>query len=342
MFEWVNWALLEGVFMGFAKFGHGMVGSMSPTLFHVLFATAFVGIVQTMFGYIVLKARGVKLEEYRGPYRVNALVFGVCALAATICAFAAFRMGSRADMAANTFISSTLAIAPLAVLGRILFQERLGTKQWIGIGVAISGVYVTLVPSFGGDGIPVWVWWSAGTMIFSAATETVSRWQAQWERNNRKPKLDPLVLQFWGGLGMAVPALLAFIFGGWFFEAPEVIADILTSALLLIYALAVAGCNIAWWWFRLRAFQKEAPLCFKKFPSVFAYLVVATAGGILLFHDPLSWTKLGIFLFAPAFLLGQKGAWEYGMSVSKRFFPATALQRPSEEQQRGEIAVLIK
>ena len=310
---WLPWAVGEGAFMGLAKFGHGWVGGVSPSILHIIFAAGLVGLVQMVVGYVALAHRG-KAVLTRGWYLAGSLGFGFCALVATVCAFAAFQSGARADMGANTFIVSALAIVPAAFLGYWLFGERIGGKQAIGLFVALAGAALVTAPALNPGNSPVWILWSLGTMLCAATTRTIAKAMAVYGAKRNLPKLEHWAMLFWGGAAMAGLSLPIAAFK-W-----DVVEDAFSTSLWWL-ALVVAVCNLVWWSCRLRAFQELAPLCFKELPSVCAYLMVATLGGVVMFGDALPLSKvLGLLLFIPAFFAAQEDLWDYCTRLTGRLF----------------------
>lgn len=301
--DWLIWALAEGFFMGLAKFGHGLVGSVSPTFAHVLMANLIVGMVQATIGLAGAKYEKEPLMRGRRGYLGWAALFGVGVFGAGGCAFAAFQMSSRADMGANTFISGVLSIVPAILLSWLLLKKgRPGARQWIGVIIAMTGAYLMVQPSLRSSGVQTWMYWSLGTMAFSATTEAIAQKIAAWGSERGLPKMNKFFLFFWGGLVMATSSLIGLAING---EHP---LALFATQKLVGYSLFVALCNFGWWSCRLVAFQRGAPMAGKKLASVGTYLTTAMAGGVRWFDDALPWGKLiGAAMFIPAIMVAYGG-----------------------------------
>jgi drug/metabolite transporter (DMT)-like permease len=319
---WFGLTILEGVLMGIAKLFHGLVGSQSPTMHHVVFAVAIVGAVQALVGFggaVVVRER---LFRVHGAYILGFTVFGLLALVATLFAFLAFRTGARADMATNTFIVSVLAIVPAAVIGRFGFKEHIGWNQLAGGLLAIAGGALLLSPSLTGGTIPVWVWWSCITMLGATGTHTAAKLLSRFVQRNKVPKISMtaniFVLQFWGGITMAGCALFLLAIDG-----ATLLWDPWRVPKLWTYAACVALTNLGWWSCRQISFQHGAPLYFRMLPWLGCYLGTATLSGMVVFHETLPLTKsIGLLVFLPAIVLYQRELWGYCARPVQRWLAA--------------------
>jgi len=349
--EWLIPGLAEGFFMAVVKlFGHAGMGKFVPTIPHVLFAVGLVGLMQTSVALAVLFAHrrrkpDVHIRTHSG-YIVRSLGFGAYALFATICAFAAFQNGARADVGANTFIVAVLPIFTTALWGVIGSRvgliasrnERLDAYQLCGLGVALIGSLLVTMPALRPGNSPIWIVYSLGTMLGATATRLEAQDIRAWGKRSRLPELNPWVMQFWGGavLALALPLSLLWIdLGG------------VPSQLVLLgflgAAVVTAGGQAIWWTCRLYAVPKDGtPLCIKELGAGTLYLATATFGGALFAGDALPPAKLfGLALFIPAFFLAQEQAREY---CRHRFFGAwTALRvNPTPEEASEKIPVSVQ
>jgi hypothetical protein len=298
--NWLTLALVEGFLMGVAKIGHGLVGSVSITLGHVMFATGVVGIVVASIGFFFGCLQKHKIWV-TGWNKWGSMLFGLGCILATICAFAAFRNGARADMGANTFISGPLGILVLCVLGGIRYKEMPSVDKIGAALLALIGAYMVTKPNarlLSGD-IPVWVWWSLGTCVFASGTRFVAKETAVQGIKAGLPKTPPWIKIFWGGLVMSLALPLGILM------RPAVVHDAATT-LLVPFAIFVALPTLGWWFCRFSAYQNGAPLGMKEVSLSGAYLAVGAIAGMLFFQDSMSPLKIaGLAMFAPAVLLEQ-------------------------------------
>ena len=314
--EWIHWTLAEGFGMGLVKvFGHGPIGATSPSLAFIILAVALSGFVQAIPAYLWAKTAKINLsvDRRRGGYIIG---FAVAACLATICAFASFRLTSQAELAINTFISSVPGIGILAVYGgfrKFPGEVRPGPRQWIAVVAGMVGLAYIMLPnimSLFTIGIPPWFLWSLGTMAGSASTEILAKEIAYYERKNKLTKLDPRILQVFGGTTMGILAfatfLLTILFDGSIIES-EAPFSTLVALVLIFPGVVWLGATIwagigqfGWWTFRLKAFQANADITYKKFPGVGVYLLTAMLGGTLIYGNPLSVEKfILVFILFP-------------------------------------------
>jgi drug/metabolite transporter (DMT)-like permease len=342
--EWLIPGLAEGFFMGIVKlFGHAGMGRFVPTIADVLFAVGLVGLMQASLALAILLARRRSNPDLciveHGGYVVRSIMFGAYALFATICAFAAFQNGARADVGANTFIVAVLPIFATAIFGAVISRkESLDRSQLCGLGIALVGSLLVTMPALRPGNSWVWILYSLGTMLGATATRLEAQDIVAWGKHNGLPKLDPWVMQLWGGavLALALPLSLPWIdFHG------------LTLQLAVIAfwgaAIVTAGGQAIWWTCRLYAVPKDGtPLCIKELGAGTLYLATATFGGVLFAGDALPPAKIvGFALFFPAFFLAQGQAREY---CRKHFFaghPAVGIS-PATDMPEMEIPVGAK
>ncbi|MDP3735361.1 MAG: hypothetical protein Q8R39_02960 [bacterium] len=335
--EWLMPGLAEGFFMAIVKlFGHAEMGRFVPTIPDVLFATGLVGLMQTSLALAVLLARrrrnpDVHIMTHDG-YIARSIIFGAYALFATICAFAAFQNGARADVGANTFIVAVLPIFATAIYGAVISRkERLDRYQLCGLGIALIGALLVTMPALRPGNSPLWIAYSFGTMLGATATRLAAQDIRAWGKLSKLPELNPWVMQLWGGAVLALALPLSLLWIDLRGIPPQLIVLGFLGA-----AMVTAGGQAIWWTCRLYAVPKDGtPLCIKELGAGTLYLATATFGGALFAGDALPPAKLfGLALFLPAFFLAQKQAREY---CRNRFFgvrpvssmPATEIKIPA-------------
>ncbi len=311
--SWLLLAIAEGCLMGIMKLFHGLVGNISPTIYHVAFATLAVGIVQAAAGFAGARIKGEKLLIHR--YNLAGfIVFGLFVEIATLFSFLAFQYGARADMGTNTFIVSVLIIVPAAAIARFAFREDVGMRQGAGGLIAILGGAILLSPSALAGESRIWVWWSLITMLAACGSIATAKTLSRLARAGVIPRMsisgNIFVLQFWGGLAMSICSL------GILLVSPagrDLVEDLWESPPWLVfgYAGVVAAANMGWWSCRQISFQNNAPYFFRVLPWAVCFLGTATMSGVIVFHDPLPMIKiLGLILFLPAIFV-HEGGWRY-------------------------------
>lgn len=318
--EWVSWALLEGIGLGVSRLFFSLGGGVSPSLAYILFAAACAGCLQAFVGGAVACAKRQRFRPSGTWHAFGPVALGVNGLIANTFAFAAFQAVARADMAASNFIATVPVVLLSTLFGKILFSEPLGWRQGVGLVFAIGGAYLVIPISFSAlwrDGTPVWVWFSLGTALFATINEFVSKGMAQWESRQKKPKLSPWVLQFWGGLSMVGVA-----FSGFFVLAPaDARAEIIDTDFLWLYGVAAGVASIAWWTCRLFAYQRDAPVSIRRFPTIGVSILTAAAIGSICFGEAFLPKLPGIVLFIPAFFFGQNKSERYLWDAWHRLQP---------------------
>ena len=337
--QWLLPGLGEGFFMAIVKlFGHVEMGKFAPTIPDVLLATGLVGLMQTILALAVLLARqrsnpDVRIVAHRG-YIVRSIMFGGCALFATICAFAAFQNGARADVGANTFIVAVLPIFATALWGITMRSgdERLDTNQLCGLGIALVGALLVTTPALRPGNSPTWIAYSFGTMLGATATRLVAQEIKKYGKRLGLADLDSWTMQFWGGgvLACGLPISLVWI-------------DLSGTAPLWSFAgfwqaaVVTAGGQALWWTFRLYAVPNDGtPLCIKELAAGTLYLTTASVGGYLFAGDALPLSKIfGLALFFPAFFFTQKQARGY---CRRRFFGVRPVVSPVVEAKPAKAA----
>ena len=322
---WQVLTILEGFGLGMSRLFFALGGGVSPDFSHVLFLLLCAGVVQMTIGLLwaILRTRTLCSLRISGVgHTTGPVALGFFGLIANACAFAAFQGTSgRADMTAVTFLSSVPGIVLAAVFAQIPFlrlKEKLGMRQVAGLLVAIYGAYLTIPLSISvlyKNGIPLWVWFSLGTVTFATSNEAISKWMANWEEEKAPGgKLAPWTLQFWGGMTMVVVAGAVFLVCA----DPHTHTTINTGT-LWSYGVGAGLCNIFWWTCRLFAYQgaivgtqrkfDKAPVYLRRFPAIGMALLTALVVGAFRFHDPFTLEKIaGIALFVPAFFLAQNGS----------------------------------
>jgi drug/metabolite transporter (DMT)-like permease len=312
---WMLLTILEGVLMGVAKLFHGLVGSVSPTMPHVTFAVALVGAAQTIIGCGAALLKGERLLLHKG-HVIGFCVFGLLAQIATLFAFLAFRTGARADMGTHTFLVNVPIIVPAAIIGHVVFKERLQVRHLAGGLLALLGCGILLAPSLRFGSVPEWAWWSLITMLAATGTATTAKTLSHLAQVGKIPQLNTFAnifaLQFWGGIAMSLFSVALLVGSA---DGREVVHRAVTDApwlwMIVTYASVVAVTNMGWWSCRQLSFQHGAPLCFRLLPWLACSLSTATLAGVVVFHDPLPWQKVcGLLLFVPAIFVSE-GGWQY-------------------------------
>lgn len=307
---WVAWSLMEGLGLGVSRLFFSLGGNVSPSLAHILFAAVCAGCFQVFFGGALALIKKERIRTSGFWHTMGPVALGIGGLVANVCAFAAFQAVARADMASSNFLATVPVVLLGAFFGWLIFSEALGWRQGVGLAFAIGGAYLTIPLSFAAlwkSGIPVWVWFSLGTALFATINEFISKGMARWEIRHQKPRITPWALQFWGGMSMIAVALGGFMF----FAEAGARMEILATDMLWIYGIGAGASNVAWWTCRLLAYQKEAPVSIRRFPTIGVSLLTAAAIGAVGFGGSFLPKVPGIILFVPAFFFGQNGSEKY-------------------------------
>ncbi len=263
-----------------------------------------VGAIQMVSGFV-----GFAAKASRDPAHTKNLIpdlrsiswaicFGFFATLMPVIGIVTFEMG--ADLGVRTLIVVS-SIVPGAILGRTVFGDPLGTRQWAGIVVFLAAMWAML--DFPGSfSLAGWVWLTFIIMLCGAMNEVLTRKSAV--------KLDSWVNNFWvGGSTVCWTTLGVIIFG---------MTGGLTAPLssMFIFGSAVfGGITVAMIAFKLLAYKvggEDATINLKKIIMQGSYLLSVTIAGIVVFGEPLTWGKVvGVFLFFVAFAVTDKDTWTF-------------------------------
>lgn len=296
--RWMRWTLLEAGTKTASKVLQKVVGNVSVTFAHTFLATLVIGLVQTITGLVVTRAKKIALWPDRESV-IGACLFGLFAVLSTVMGFGAFYYGG--DMGVNTFII-TLSIVPGALIDWCFFGKRLVVREWVGVGVAVLAGYTILGwPSLQElTQLPLWVWLSVGTMFTVAINQGITQ---------KVKKIDPFVKNFWGGLTTVVLCLTAIIVLG----KGSTLTDFSGTAKKLWGVSAVIGVIVVGMWaFNLLSYKGGASIALKKLVMNGTYLTTAMVCGVLFFGEPVNLEKgAGVVLYLAAFVLMDKNTWEF-------------------------------
>lgn len=140
MSNWIKWAFWQGMFGTCSRLLQKLVGRVSLTFKHTIYATFLVGVVQAIFGAIIARRRKVRLMT--SPMNIiGAVSFGIMAAVSTVLSFLTFMHGGEVGVA--TFLI-TLSIILGAFIDWMFFRYPLSLEQWGGVLVAIVAGYLVL------------------------------------------------------------------------------------------------------------------------------------------------------------------------------------------------------
>lgn len=296
--RWMKWTFGEASAKTASKLFSKVVGMVSTSFGHVFFATAVIGLVQTIVGFCMARAKGTKLLT--DPVDVaGACMFGFFATLATVFGFIVFLLGG--NIGVNVFIV-TLSIIPGALIDRLFFKKHLSGRQWLGLAVGIFAGYCILgLPSFKESvNLPLWVWLSFAMAFFVAINQGITQ---------KVKKIDPFVKNFWGGFttlilsvgGLAVVGSLSLVFD--FSGAMKK---------LWMINIVIGFIVVAMWTSNLYSYKEGASIALKKLVMNGSYLIMAMTGGILIFDETISISKgMGIMIYFIAFVLMDQNTWSF-------------------------------
>ncbi len=296
--KWMRWTLAEAGTKTGSKILQKVIGNISTTVAHTFFATLVVGLVQTIGGWIVTRARGTPILTDKESI-FGSCLFGFFAVISTVLSFSVFLLGG--DIGVNVFII-TLSIIPGALIDRFFFGKKLCWREWLGIGIAIFGGYSVLGwPSLSGVlALPLWVWLSFCVMCSVAINQGITQ---------KVKKVDPFVKNFWGGLTTLTLCAIGVVALG----SAKLFTDFSRPMQNLWLAAAIGGVIVVGMWsFNLMSYKAGASIALKKLVMNGVYLITAMLAGVLLFKESFTIGKMvGIALFVCAFTLMDKGTWEF-------------------------------
>lgn len=296
--KWMRWAFAEAGTKTASKILQKVVGNVSTTLAHTVFATFVIGLVQTISGWVVARSRNTPILTDKESI-LGSCLFGFFAVISTVLSFFVFLLGG--DIGINTFII-TLSIVPGAFIDRFFFGKKLCWREWVGVLMAILAGYSILGwPSLSAMlSLPLWVWLSFGTTCTAAINQGITQ---------KVKKIDPFVKNFWGGVTTLVLCSAAIIILG----SAKLFTDFSRPMQNLWLVAAIIGVIvIGMWSFNLMSYKDGASIAIKKLVMNGAYLVTAMLAGVLLFKESFTVGKLiGIVLFICAFTLMDKATWEF-------------------------------
>ena len=300
--KWMKWTFLEALMKTISKVFQKIIGKLSHTFGHVLFATLIVGLVQIIGGYLMAKSKKVSIFTDIGSI-ARSCWFGFNACLCTIIPFYIFALGG--DISINTFII-TLSIVPGALIDITFFKHKLELKQWFGIFIAIFAGYTILgLPSLSEFlEMPLWVWLSFVIMIITAINQGITQ---------KIKEIDPFVKNFWGGLTTFIVSLITIFIWG----AQGLFVDFtMQMQKLWISSIIVGFIVIAMWSFNIFAYKDGAQIPIKKLVINGSYLTMAMICGITIFDEPMNFAKLsGVLLYFVAFSFMDKDTSTYLMNI---------------------------
>lgn len=303
--RWMGWTLGEAGTKTVSKMLQKVIGNVSQTIGHTFFATALVGFVQVIAGYIMAKRRAKKLvPDWQGV--LGSCLFGLFATLSTVLCFYVFALGG--DMTINTFII-TLAIVPGAIIDWLFFKHKLNFREWGGVVLAVFAGYAVLGwPSLKEIlALPLWVWLSVIVMFSAAINQGITQ---------KVKKIDPYVKNFWGGL---ITLLLALV-GVFLSRSANLFVDV-SAGMQKFYlvSIAIGFIVVLMWNFNLRSYKGGASIAIKKLVMNGSYLISVMVLGTFVVGEKFTVGKLvGVLLYISAFVLMDKGTWAYlRLRVSK-------------------------
>lgn len=296
--KWMKWTFCEASTKTASKILQKVIGNVSASLTHTFLATLIIGLVQIVAGLVMTRLQRVRLLGDRVNI-IGSCLFGFFAVISTVLAFGAFYYGG--DLGVNTFII-TLSIIPGALIDRFFFNHKLNGREWLGVFVAVLAGYAILGwPSLAEfTKLPLWVWLSFGTMCSVAINQGITQ---------KVKKIDPFVKNFWGGLTTVILCLVVLIV----FGKTGIIFDFSGSAPKLWTVSAIIGIIVVGMWaFNLLSYKGGASIALKKLVMNGTYLITAMFCGALFFRETITSSKLlGIAFYLGAFVLMDKGTWEF-------------------------------
>lgn len=296
--RWMGWTLGEAGTKTASKMLQKLVGNVSQTVGHVFFATMLVGFVQVVAGYLMAKRQDRKLwPDWQGV--LGSCLFGIFATLSSVLCFYVFVLGG--DMTINTFII-TLSIVPGAIIDWLFFSHKLNRREWSGVVLAVFAGYAVLGwPSLKETlALPLWVWLSAIVAFSAAINQGITQ---------KVKKIDPFVKNFWGGLTTVVLAILGIFLA----HSAALFKNFSVVMQKLYFVSVVIGFIVVLMWnFNLKSYQGGASIAIKKLVMNGSYLISVMILGTLVFGEKFSIGKLvGVLLYIGAFVLMDKGTWNY-------------------------------
>lgn len=293
--KWMAWTVLEALMRSMSNALQKTIDDITAVSFsYVLYATGFIGLVQMVAGFVVLRSRGKKIGDQFANI-AGSISFGVFGVLSICLSFLVFAKGGQ--LSVHAFITS-LSIIPGALIDLFVFKHPLSKRQWIGVMIAVVAGYVVLgLPSFDQAlKLPFWVWCSFGAMMAMTVNQGITQ---------RIKDVDPFVKNFWGGatifiLGFGV--LLAF---------GKIPVGSYPYKLTLI-SLAIGGLSVILWIANLFAYRDGALMAIKKLIMSGSYLLITIVGGAVIFGEEVGLHKIiAFFLYLFSFLLLDNPTWEY-------------------------------
>ncbi len=301
----MKWTVLEAVTKTVSKILQKVIGDVGHTIGSTFYATALIGLVQTIIGFFKAKHRKAPLIA-NGRNVFGAVLFGFFAVGSTILSFLVFVCGG--EISVNVFII-TLGIVPGALIDRFCFGHRFDLRQWLGIGLGVAAGYAILdCPSLQDlRRLPLWVWLSFGV----TATVTINQGITQAIQ-----KIDPYVKNFWGGL----TTLLLGIVGIFFFERENPVTHYPVK--FTVVSLVIGLVVVLMWTYNVMAYKGGAYIALKKLVLNGSYLTLALASGALIYGEKVTIFKiLGFGLYCGAFVLIDTQTWKFfGQKILLRPF----------------------
>ena len=293
--EWKRWSLLESLTRSISMLLQKIVGVTSTTFGQTFLATAIIGFVQTIAGFLITRKRKIPLlMDKKGV--VGSCVFGIFATICTVLGFTVFLLGG--DMGINTFII-TLAIIPGALIDNFFFKKHLTKREWLGILIGVFAGYSILGwPSLAEiQELPIWIWISLIIMFGVAINQGVTR---------SIKRTDIFVKNFWGGLTTLILTILAIIVMGPFQIVTEFPPNLWIIS--VIHGINVIGV----WSFNLLSYKAGASIALKKLLVNGSFLTLSIILGVIFFDEAFTTAKIaGVILYFVAFTFMDETTWRY-------------------------------
>lgn len=294
---WMKWTFLEALTKTASKLLQKVIGLSGASFGHSALATAVVGLVQVIGGYIMVKKNGVAIANDSRKNIVGACLFGFFATLATVLSFFIFTLGG--DIGVSTFII-TLSIVPGALIDQFIFGHKLNGRKWLGVLTAIFAGYSILgwPPLREIVRLPAWVYLSFA-LTFSVA---INQGITQSIRS-----INPFAKNFWGGLTTLVLSLLMLLF----VKIDDQFLASMDISRLLLGSAAIGLIVIFMWSFNLFAYKDGAQIAIKKLVMNGSYLTTAMIFGVILFGEPLTTAKVvGVLFYLAGFSLMDDATWK--------------------------------